>query len=68
MTGEEDAIVFTMQKNGSPQQSNRVGMGTAHLNQLAPHNWIRLTTEQATTKLLVRLPKDHMGAHAASRG
>jgi hypothetical protein len=45
MTGEEDAIVFTMQKNGSPQQSNRVGMGTAHLNQLAPHNWIRLTTE-----------------------
>ena len=68
MTVEEDAIVFTMQNNGLPHQSKRAGMGTAHLNQLAPHNWTRLTTEQGTTQLLVRLHKDHVGAHAASRG
>jgi len=68
MTVEEDAIVLTLRNNGLPHQSNRAGMGTAHLNQLAPHNWTRLTTEQGTTQLLVRLHKDHVGTHAASRG
>lgn len=61
-TLEPDALVLNIRNNGTDRASSRVGLGTLHLNQLAPDKWSRFTTEQGVVQLVVRLERQHLGA------
>jgi signal transduction histidine kinase len=57
---EKDDLVLTILNNGRKDSSNRVGLGTLHLNQLAGDMWSRFTNEQGITQLVVRLEKSRL--------
>ena len=61
-TIESDALVLNIRNNGSDRASSRVGLGTLHLNQLAPDQWSRFTTDQGVVQLVVRLERQHLSA------
>jgi signal transduction histidine kinase len=61
-TLEPDAVVLNIRENGNGRASARVGMGTLHLNQLAPEKWSRFTNDQGIVQLVVRLEREHLGA------
>lgn len=52
-----DAIVVSIRNNGNPRGSSRVGLGTTHLDLLAPHQWTRSTNDAGITQLVARLEK-----------
>lgn len=54
---ERDSLVVNIMNNGRSDSSNRVGLGTLHLNQLAGDMWNRSTNEQGITQLVVRLER-----------
>ena len=56
-TVEADAIVVSIRNNGNPRGSSRVGLGTTHLDLLAPHQWTRSTNDAGITQLVARLEK-----------
>ena len=56
-TVETDAIVVSIRNNGNPRGSSRVGLGTTHLDLLAPHQWTRSTNDAGITQLVARLEK-----------
>ena len=66
-TVERDALALTIRNNGNPRATARVGLGTIHLNQLAPEKWSRFTNEQGITQLVVRLERQNLGATVTSR-
>lgn len=61
-TIEPDALVVNIRNNGADRTSSRVGLGTLHLNQLAPDKWSRFTNEQGVVQLVVRLERHHLSA------
>ncbi len=61
-TLEGDALVLNIRNNGTDRPSSRVGLGTLHLNQLAPDKWSRFTSEQGIVQLVVRLEREHLTA------
>lgn len=61
-TIEPDALVLNIRNNGTERASSRVGLGTLHLNQLAPDKWSRFTNEQGVVQLVVRLDRQHLSA------
>lgn len=61
-TLEGDDIVLNVLNNGRPDSSNRVGLGTLHLNQLAGDMWRRFTNEQGITQLVARLEKNRLAS------
>lgn len=61
-TLEHDALVLNIRNNGVHRASGRVGLGTLHLNQLAPDRWSRFSTEQGIVQLVVRLERAHISA------
>jgi signal transduction histidine kinase len=61
-TIESDALVVNIRNNGTDRPSGRVGLGTLHLNQLAPDKWSRFSTEQGIVQLVVRLERAHISA------
>jgi len=54
-TVEADAIVVSIRNNGNPRGRSRVGLGTTHLDLLAPHQWTRSTNDAGITQLVARL-------------
>lgn len=63
-TVEGDDVVLNILNNGRRDSSNRVGLGTLHLNQLAGDLWKRFTNEQGITQLVVRLEKNRLASIA----
>jgi glucose-6-phosphate-specific signal transduction histidine kinase len=61
-TIEGDALVLNIRNNGTDRPSSRVGLGTLHLNQLAPDKWSRFPNEQGIVQLMVRLEREHLTA------
>lgn len=61
-TLEQDALVLNIRNNGTHRAGGRVGLGTLHLNQLAPDKWSRFSTEQGIVQLVVRLERAQIGA------
>jgi signal transduction histidine kinase len=61
-TIESDALVVNIRNNGTDRPNGRVGLGTLHLNQLAPDKWSRFSTEQGIVQLVVRLEQAHISA------
>jgi signal transduction histidine kinase len=61
-TIESDALVVNIRNNGTDRPNGRVGLGTLHLNQLAPDKWSRFSTEQGIVQLVVRLERAHISA------
>lgn len=61
-TLEPNALALNIRNNGNPRATARVGLGTIHLNQLAPGQWSRFTNEQGMTQLVVRLERANLGA------
>jgi signal transduction histidine kinase len=59
---EGDALVLNIRNNGTDRPGSRVGLGTLHLNQLAPDKWSRFSTEQGIVQLVVRLERAHISA------
>jgi signal transduction histidine kinase len=59
---EGDALVLNIRNNGTDRPGSRVGLGTLHLNQLAPDKWSRFSTEQGIVQLVVRLEREHVTA------
>lgn len=66
-TIEKDALALNIRNNGNPRATARVGLGTIHLNQLAPEKWSRFTNEQGITQLVVRLERENLGATVTPR-
>lgn len=66
-TVEPDALVLNIRNNGSSRMTARVGLGTIHLNQLAPDKWSRFTNDQGITQLIVRLERANLGAVVTRR-
>lgn len=66
-TIEQDALALNIRNNGNPRATARVGLGTIHLNQLAPDKWSRFTNEQGITQLVVRLERESLGAIVTPR-
>jgi signal transduction histidine kinase len=66
-TVERDALAVNIRNNGSPRSTARIGLGTIHLNQLAPDKWSRFTNEQGITQLVVRLERENLGAFVTPR-
>lgn len=66
-TIERDALALNIRNNGNPRATARVGLGTIHLNQLAPDKWSRFTNEQGITQLVVRLERESLGAIVTPR-
>lgn len=64
---ERDALALNIRNNGNPRATARVGLGTIHLNQLAPEKWSRFTNEQGITQLVVRLERENLGATVTPR-
>ena len=61
-TLEGDDVILNILNNGRPDSSNRVGLGTLHLNQLAGDMWRRFTNEQGITQLVARLEKNRLAS------
>lgn len=61
---EPDALVLNIRNNGSERASSRVGLGTLHLNQLAPDKWSRFSNDQGIVQLVVRLEREHLSAQS----
>jgi signal transduction histidine kinase len=61
-TIESDALVVNIRNNGTDRANGRAGLGTLHLNQLAPDKWSRFSTEQGIVQLVVRLEQAHISA------
>ena len=59
---EGDALVLNIRNNGTDRPGSRVGLGTLHLNQLAPDKWSRFPSEQGIVQLVVRLEREHLTA------
>lgn len=57
-------LVVNVVNNGRKDGSNRVGLGTLHLNQLAGDMWHRSTNEQGRTQLVARLDRSRLGSLA----
>jgi signal transduction histidine kinase len=66
-TIESDALALNIRNNGNPRATARVGLGTIHLNQLAPDNWSRFTNDQGITQLVVRLERQNLGVTVTPR-
>lgn len=66
-TVEPDALAVNIRNNGNPRATARVGLGTIHLNQLAPEKWSRFTNDQGITQLVVRLERTNLGAVVTRR-
>ncbi len=63
---ENDGLVVNIMNNGRKDSSNRVGLGTLHLNQLAGDMWNRSTNEQGITQLVARLDRSRLGSPTPS--
>jgi len=63
---ENDGLVVNIMNNGREDSSNRVGLGTLHLNQLAGDMWNRSTNEQGITQLVARLDRSRLGSPTPS--
>lgn len=63
---ESDGLVVNIMNNGRRDSSNRVGLGTLHLNQLAGDMWNRSTNDQGITQLVARLDRSRLGSPASS--
>jgi signal transduction histidine kinase len=63
---EPDAIDVNIRNNGHSRATARVGLGTVHLNQLAPDKWSRFSNEQGITQLVVRLERQNLTAVTTS--
>ena len=61
-TIEADALVLNIRNNGTDRASGRTGLGTVHLNQLAPNKWSRVSTEQGIVQLVVKLERERLNA------
>jgi signal transduction histidine kinase len=61
---EPDALVLTIRNNGTHRESNREGLGTRHLNQVAPDKWSRYSDAHGIVQLVVRLEREHLSAHS----
>ena len=59
---ESDGLVVNIMNNGRRDSSNRVGLGTLHLNQLAGDMWNRSTNDQGITQLVARLDRRRLGS------
>lgn len=63
-TLEPDALVLNIRNNGTQRAGSRVGLGTLHLNQLAPDKWSRFSNDQGIVQLVVRLEREHLSAQS----
>jgi signal transduction histidine kinase len=63
---ESDGLVVNIMNNGRRDSSNRVGLGTLHLNQLAGDTWNRSTNDQGITQLVARLDRSRLGSPTPS--
>lgn len=63
---EVGALLLTVHNNGEPQQGTRSGLGTAHLDLLAPDRWSLLRNAQGMTQLLVRLEESSLPQESIS--
>jgi signal transduction histidine kinase len=61
---EPDALILTIRNNGTHRESNRVGLGTRHLNQVAPDKWSRYSDAHGIVQLVVRLEREHLSARS----
>lgn len=61
---EPDALILTIRNNGTHRESNRVGLGTRHLNQVAPDKWSRYSDAGGNVQLVVRLEREHLSARS----
>jgi signal transduction histidine kinase len=61
-TLEGEDVILNILNNGRPDSSNRVGLGTLHLNQLAGDMWRRFTNEQGITQLVARLERNRLAS------
>lgn len=52
---DSDALALSIANNGKTLGKNPSGLGTLHLDSLAPKNWLRFTDSSNITQLLVRL-------------
>jgi signal transduction histidine kinase len=59
---ESDGLLVNIMNNGRKDSSNRVGLGTLHLNQLAGDMWNRSTNDQGITQLVARLDRRRLGS------
>jgi hypothetical protein len=66
-TEDRDSLTVTIRNNGKPRQGSNTGLGTAHLNLLAPDGWSLITHGSGVTQLLVKLEKANALAYSASR-
>jgi signal transduction histidine kinase len=66
-TEDQDSLTVTIRNNGKPRQGSNTGLGTAHLNLLAPDGWSLITHGSGVTQLLVKLEKANALAYSASR-
>ncbi|CAB4573348.1 unannotated protein [freshwater metagenome] len=62
---EPDALILTIRNNGTHRESNRVGLGTRHLNQVAPNKWSRYSDAGGNVQLVVRLEREHLSARSS---
>jgi signal transduction histidine kinase len=61
---EPDALILTIRNNGTHRESNREGLGTRHLNQVAPDKWSRYSDAHGIVQLVVRLEREHLSARS----
>lgn len=66
-TEDRDSLTVTIRNNGKPRQGSNSGLGTAHLNLLAPDGWSLITHGSGVTQLLVKLEKARALAYSTSR-
>ena len=59
---ERAAVVFTISNNGLSLAKGQSGLGTAHLNDLAPENWHKFTNDEGITQLIVRLNESRVAS------
>lgn len=61
-SAERDSLQLNIRNNGKSRASTRTGLGTVHLNQLAPEKWSRFVNEQGIIQLVVSLERHNLGS------
>jgi signal transduction histidine kinase len=62
ITLDSGALALAIANNGKSLGKNPSGLGTSHLDNLAPNNWLRFTDGSNITQLLVRLESPQLAA------